>query len=72
MGRRHACHCTPYGSPLTAPSIPHGDAPVNHYASTLEAAPVQEQGTPRRRDRSKIRQDGRHLHGTVRHTSTRS
>jgi hypothetical protein len=55
-----------------APSSPHGDASVNHYASTLEAAPVQVQGTPRRRDRSNIRQDGRHLHGTVRHTSTRS
>jgi hypothetical protein len=36
-GRRHACHCTPYGPPSTAPSGPPGDAPVNHYAFTLEA-----------------------------------
>jgi hypothetical protein len=36
-GHRHACHCTPYGSLSSAPSSPHGDAPVDHYASTLEA-----------------------------------
>jgi hypothetical protein len=71
-GRRHACHCTPYGSPSTAPSCPHGDAPVNHYASTLEVAPVQAQDTPRRCNWSKIRQDGRQLRGAVHHTSTRS
>jgi hypothetical protein len=71
-GRRHACHCTPYGSPSTAPSSPHGDAPVNHYAFTLEATPVQVQRTPRRRNRNKTRQDRRHLHRTVRHASPRS
>jgi hypothetical protein len=69
MGRRHAYHSTPYGSPSTAPSGLLGDTPVNRYASTLEAAPVQVQGTPRHCDRSKTRQDGRHLYGTVRHTS---
>jgi hypothetical protein len=71
-GRRHVCHCAPYGSPSTSSSSPHGDAPVNHYAFTLEAAPIQVQGMPRRRDQSKTRQDRRHLHGTVRHTSPRS
>jgi hypothetical protein len=71
-GRRHACYCTSYRMSSTAPSSPPEGAPVNHYASTLEVAPVQAQGTPRHRDRSKIRQDGRQLHGTVRHTTTRS
>jgi hypothetical protein len=71
-GRHHACHCTPYGSPSTAPSSPHRGAPVNHYAFTLEAAPAQVQGTPRRRDQNKARQDRRHLHRTVHHTSPRS
>jgi hypothetical protein len=33
-GRRHACHCTPYGSPSTASSSPSEDATVNHYAPT--------------------------------------
>jgi hypothetical protein len=71
-GRRHACYCTSYGSLSTAPSSPPEDAPVNHHASTLEVAPVQAQDTPQRRDWSKIRQDGRQLHGTVRHAATRS
>jgi hypothetical protein len=71
-GRRHACYCTPYGSSSTAPSSPPGDVPVNHHASTLEAAPVQAQGTPRRHDWGKIRQDDRQLPGTVRQTTTRS
>jgi hypothetical protein len=69
---RHACYSTSYGSSSTAPSSPPGDAPVNHHASTLEAAPVQAQGTPRRHDWGKIRQDDRQLPGTVRHTITRS
>jgi hypothetical protein len=42
-GRRHACHCIPYGSPLTASSSPSEDATVNHYAPTLEAATVRVQ-----------------------------
>jgi hypothetical protein len=49
-GRRHACYCTSYGTSSTAPSsLPKG-APVNHYASTLEVAPVQAQDAPRRHD----------------------
>jgi hypothetical protein len=70
-GRRHACYCTSYGSLSTAPSSPPEDAPVNRHASTLEVTPVQAQDTPRRRDWSKIRQDGRQLHSTVRHAATR-
>jgi hypothetical protein len=71
-GRRHASHCTAYGTLSAAPSSSPEDTPVNHYASTLEAAPVQAQGTPRRRDWSKIRQDGRQLLSTIRHAATRS
>jgi hypothetical protein len=71
-GRRHACYCTSYGPLSTAPSSLPEDAPVNHHASTLEVAPVQAQDTPRRCDWSKIRQDGRQLHGTVCHTATHS
>jgi hypothetical protein len=70
--RRHASHCTAYGTLSAAPSSPPEDAPVNHYASTLEAAPVQAQDTPRRHDWSKIRQDGRQLLSTIRHAATRS
>jgi hypothetical protein len=70
-GCRHACHCAPYGPLSTAPSSPLEAAPVNHYASTLETAPVRAQDAPRRCDWSKIRQDGHQLYGTVRHTATR-
>jgi hypothetical protein len=45
-GRRHACHCIPYGSPSTASSSPSEDAMVNHYALALEAATVRVQDTP--------------------------
>jgi hypothetical protein len=45
-GRRHACHCIPYGSPSTASSSPPEDATANHYALTLEAATVRVQDTP--------------------------
>jgi hypothetical protein len=55
-----------------APSSPPEGAPVNHYASTLEAVHVRAQDTPRRRNWSKIRQDCRQLLGTVRHAATRS
>jgi hypothetical protein len=72
MGRRHASHCTAYGTLSAAPSSPPEDAPVNHYASTLEVAPVRAQDAPRRRDWRKIRQDGRQLHSTVRHAATHS
>jgi hypothetical protein len=58
--------------PLSAaPSSPLEAAPVNHYASTLEATLVRAQDVPRRCDWSKIRQDGRQLYDTVRHTATR-
>jgi hypothetical protein len=70
--RRHTCYCTTYGSSSTAPLSPPGDAPVNCNAFTLEAAPVQAQGTPRRHDRGKIRQDGRQLPGIVCHAAARS
>jgi hypothetical protein len=70
-GRRHACHCTSYGPLSTAPSSPLGAALVNHYASTLEVAPVRAQDAPRRCDWSKIRQGGHQPHDTVRHTATR-
>jgi hypothetical protein len=73
MGRRHSCHCTSYGPPLTAPSSrPMGSGrAANLYATTLEAAPVRAQGAPQRPNWSKIRQDGRQLRGTARHASTR-
>jgi hypothetical protein len=64
-------HCTSYGPLSTSPSSPLGAAPVNHYASTLEATPVRVQDAPRRRDWSKIRRDGHKLYSTVRHTATR-
>jgi hypothetical protein len=70
-GHRHACYCTSYESLSTTPSSPPEGAPVNHHASTLEVAPVQAQDTPRRRDWSRIRQDGHQLYDTVRHTATR-
>jgi hypothetical protein len=73
MGRRHACHCTSYGPPLTAPSSrPTGsDRTANLYTATLEVVLVRAQDAPRRPDWSKIRQDGRQLRGTARHASTR-
>jgi hypothetical protein len=37
-GRRHACHCIPYGSTSAATSGPCENATANHYAPTLEAA----------------------------------
>jgi hypothetical protein len=45
-GRRHACHCTPYGSTSATTSSPPEDATVNHYTPTLEAATVRVQDTP--------------------------
>jgi hypothetical protein len=72
-GRRHACHYTLYGPPLTAPLSRRtgGGRTANLYATTLEVAPVRAQDTPRRPNRSKIRQDGRQLRDTARHVSTR-
>jgi hypothetical protein len=40
-GRRHACHCIPYGSPSMASSSPFEDTTVNHCAPTLEAATLR-------------------------------
>jgi hypothetical protein len=59
--------------PLAAPSNrpTDGGQTANHYAATLEAAPVRAQDAPRLLDWSRIRQDGRQLHGTARHASTR-
>jgi hypothetical protein len=45
-GRRHACHCIPYGSSSATPSSPPGGATANHCAPTLEAATLQVQDTP--------------------------
>jgi hypothetical protein len=44
---------------------------TNLYTTAREDAPVRAQDTPRRLNRSGIRQDGRQLRSTVRHTSTR-
>jgi hypothetical protein len=72
-GRRRAHHCAAYGPPLTAPSNrpAGGGQTTNHYAATLEAAPVRAQDAPRCPDWSRIRQDGRQLRGAARHASTR-
>jgi hypothetical protein len=72
MGRRHARRCASYGLPLTTPSSrpTGGGRTANLYATTLEAAPVWAQDSPRRPTRSGIRQDSHLLHGIVRHAST--
>jgi hypothetical protein len=44
---------------------------TNRYTAALEAAPVRAQDAPRCLNKSRIRQDGRQLRSTVRHTSTR-
>jgi hypothetical protein len=72
-GRRHARHCASYDLPLTPPSsqLEGSGRATNLYAATLEVAPVRPQDSPRRLNRSEIRQDGRQLRSTARHTSTR-
>jgi hypothetical protein len=72
-GHRHDRRCTSYGPPWTTPSSWSADdgRTTGHYTTTLEAAPVPVQDAPRRHDWSKIHQDGRQLHGTARHASTR-
>jgi hypothetical protein len=59
-------------TPLTAPTNrpAGGSRTTNHYAATLEAAPVRAQDVPRCPDWSRIRQDGHQLRGTARHAST--
>jgi hypothetical protein len=49
-GRHHDHRCTSYGLSLTPPSSRPADdgRTVNHYAITLEAAPVRAQDSPRR------------------------
>jgi hypothetical protein len=72
-GRHHNRHCTSYGPPSTAPSSRPADGgrTANLYTTTLEAAPVRAQDSPRCPNRSEIRQDSRQLRGTARHASTR-
>jgi hypothetical protein len=71
--RRHNGHCATYGLPVngTLELAHHGSRSTNYYAAALETAPVQAQGAPRRLNRSGIRQDGRQLRSTARHTTTR-
>jgi hypothetical protein len=72
-GRPHARHCTSYGSQSTPPSSRPADGgrATNLCTTTLEAAPVRAQDSPRRPNRSEIRQDGRQPCGTARHAFTR-
>jgi hypothetical protein len=60
---------TPSTPPSSRPA--DGGRAANLRTTTLEAAPVWAQDSPRRPNRSEIRQDGRQLHGTVRHAFTR-
>jgi hypothetical protein len=59
---------TPLMAPTNRPA--GGSRTTNHYAATLEAAPVRAQDVPRCPDWSRIRQDGHQLRGTARHAST--
>jgi hypothetical protein len=72
-GRRHARHCSSYGHPSTPPSSRPADGgwAANLCTTTLEAAPVWPQDSPRHPNRSEIHQDGRQLRGTARHAFTR-
>jgi hypothetical protein len=45
-GRRHACHCIPYGSSPATSSSPPGDITADHCAPTLEATTVRVQDKP--------------------------
>jgi hypothetical protein len=69
---RHNGHCATYGSHQRHPrtSTPPRQS-ANRFVAALEAAPVRAQDAPRRLNRSGIRQDGRQLRNTVRHTATR-
>jgi hypothetical protein len=70
---RHNSHCATCGLLVngTLELAHHGGQSTNRYAAALEAAPVRAQDAPRRLSRSGIRQDGRRLRSTVRHTCTR-
>jgi hypothetical protein len=45
-GRRHDCHCIPYGSTSATPSSPPGGVTAIHCTPTLEATIVRVQDTP--------------------------
>jgi hypothetical protein len=68
----HNGHCATYESPVngTLESAHYGGQSTNRYIATLEAAPERARDAPRRLNRSGIRQDGRQLCDTARHTST--
>jgi hypothetical protein len=70
---RHKAHCVTYGLPVngTLELAHHIGRSTNHCATALEIAPLRAQDAPRRLNRSRIRQDGRHLHSSIRHTATR-
>jgi hypothetical protein len=70
---RHNDHCATYGTLVNGTLEPahHGGRSTIRYTAALEAAPARAQDTPRWLNRSGIRQDGRQLRSTVRHTSTR-
>jgi hypothetical protein len=69
----HNGHCATYGLPAdgTLELALSRHRSTNYYAATLEAALVRAQDAPRCLNGSGIRQDGRQLHRTVRHTDTR-
>jgi hypothetical protein len=70
---RHNGHCATYRPPVngTLKLAHHGGRSTNYCATALEAAPVRAPDAPRCLNESGIRQDGRQLRNTVRHTSTR-
>jgi hypothetical protein len=70
---RHDDHCATYRPPVngTLELARHDGRSTSYCPDTLEAAPVRAQDTPRRLNGSGIRQDGRQLYDTVRHTATR-
>jgi hypothetical protein len=71
--RRHNRHCAEYGPPVDGTLEPAcgGGRTTNHYAATLEAAPVRAQDAPRHLHWSRICQDDHQLRGTAHHASTR-
>jgi hypothetical protein len=72
-GHRHDRYCASYGLLSTTPSSQHeGGGRMNDpHATTLEAAPVRAQDSPRRPSKRKIRRDDRQLRGIARHAFTR-
>jgi hypothetical protein len=70
---RHNGHCATCELPVngTLELAHHGGRSTNYCAATLEVAHVRAQDAPRRLNGSGIRQDGRQLYSTIRHTATR-